>query len=72
MYIRYIGAGMVTAGGFISLVKTLPLIISTFVSAIKGMKGSGAKGILRTEKELSLRFVVMVFTSFLYFDENYI
>ena len=39
-YIRYIGAGMVAAGGIISLVKSLPLIVKTFVEAVKGMKGS--------------------------------
>ena len=37
-YIRYIGAGAVAAGGIISLVKTLPLIISTFREAIKSMR----------------------------------
>ena len=37
-YIRYIGAGMVAAGGIISLVKSLPLIVTTFVDAVKGMR----------------------------------
>lgn len=35
-YIRYIGAGAVAAGGIISLVKSLPLIVSTFVKTVKG------------------------------------
>ena len=34
-YIRYIGAGAVAAGGIISLVKTLPLLFSTFYEAVK-------------------------------------
>ncbi len=34
-YIRYIGAGAVAAGGIISLVKSLPLIIDTFGKAMK-------------------------------------
>ena len=38
-YIRYIGAGALAAGGVISLVKSLPLIVTTFRDAIKGMKG---------------------------------
>ncbi len=38
-YIRYIGAGALAAGGIISLVKSLPLIVTTFRDAIKGMKG---------------------------------
>ncbi|MDO5388380.1 MAG: oligopeptide transporter, OPT family [Clostridia bacterium] len=36
-YIRYIGAGAVAAGGIISLVKSLPLIITTFSKAFKGL-----------------------------------
>lgn len=59
MYIRYIGAGTVAAGGIISLIKSLPLIISTFVNAIKGLKNSDAEGNLRTEKDLSPRFVII-------------
>lgn len=39
-YIRYIGAGAVAAGGIISLVKSLPLIITTFTKAFKGMNNS--------------------------------
>ena len=39
-YIRYIGAGALAAGGVISLVKSLPLIITTFRDAIRGMKGA--------------------------------
>ena len=35
-YIRYIGAGAVAAGGIISLVKTLPLIVTTFRKAVRG------------------------------------
>jgi len=35
-YIRYIGAGAVATGGIISLLKNLPLIVKTFVHAIKG------------------------------------
>lgn len=56
-YIRYIGAGAVAAGGIISLVKTLPVIIKTFVKAIKGF-GSKTKGTARTSKELSMGAVL--------------
>ncbi|MBE6806259.1 MAG: oligopeptide transporter, OPT family, partial [Ruminococcaceae bacterium] len=34
-YIRYIGAGALAAGGIISLVKSLPLIVKTFTGAMK-------------------------------------
>ena len=56
-YIRYIGAGAVAAGGIISLVKTLPVIIKTFIKAIKGF-GSKTKGTARTSKELSMGAVL--------------
>jgi putative OPT family oligopeptide transporter len=57
-YIRYIGAGMVAAGGIISLVKSMPLIVSTFKSSIKGMKDSGGTSTLRTEKDLNMKVVL--------------
>ncbi len=56
-YIRYIGAGAVAAGGIISLIKSLPLIITTFRDAVKGMKGGTASGNLRTDKDIDMRFV---------------
>ena len=59
LYIRYIGAGMVAAGGIISLIKSLPLIFSTFVNALKGLKDSEAEGKLRTERDLNSRIVMI-------------
>lgn len=57
-YIRYIGAGAVAAGGIISLIKTLPLIVKTFADSIKGIKGgSGEKTALRTEQDLDMRVI---------------
>ena len=57
-YIRYIGAGAVAAGGIISLIKTLPLIVKTFADSIKGIKGgSGEKTSLRTEQDLDMRVI---------------
>ena len=56
-YIRYIGAGAVAAGGIISLIKTLPLIVRTFRDAMKGMKGSSSTGKLRTEQDLSMKLI---------------
>lgn len=35
-YVRYIGAGAVAAGGIISLIKSLPLILHTFRQAVAG------------------------------------
>lgn len=51
-FVRYIGAGAVAAGGILSLIKSLPLIISTFAKAMKGFGHQG--GVSRTEKSLSL------------------
>ena len=57
-YLRYIGAGMVAAGGIISLLKSLPLIITTFVDAVKGMKDAASGSSKRTEKDLDMRIVL--------------
>ena len=51
-FVRYIGAGAVAAGGIIGLIKSLPLIISTFTKAMKGF--GGGSGVSRTEKTLSV------------------
>ncbi len=59
-FVRQIGAGAVAAGGFITLIKTIPTIISSF----KGSLGSVRSGndalqkIARTEKDLSVKIVL--------------
>ncbi len=58
-YIRYIGAGALAAGGIISLIKSLPLIVKTFGGAMKSMKGTGAASGLRTEKDINLKVVIL-------------
>ena len=57
-YIRYIGAGALAAGGIISLVKSLPLIVRTFRDAIKSMKGGIGSGQKRTEKDIPMTIVL--------------
>ena len=57
-YIRYIGAGAVAAGGIISLIKSLPLIVSTFKDSLKGLKGGTKAGSLSTEQDLDMRLVL--------------
>ncbi len=57
-YIRYIGAGALAAGGIISLVKSLPLIVKTFSGAIKSMVGAGATSGKRTDKDISLLIII--------------
>jgi OPT family oligopeptide transporter len=61
-YIRQIGAGAVAAGGFITLIKTIPTIISSFKGSIGSLKKSGVEGmneehVPRTERDLSIKVV---------------
>ena len=58
-YIRYIGAGALAAGGIISLIKSLPLIVKTFTGALKSMKGAGATSQERTAKDINLKIVII-------------
>ena len=57
-YIRYIGAGALAAGGIISLVKSLPLIIRTFRDAMKGLGQSGSASGLRTQQDLNFKIIL--------------
>ncbi len=57
-YIRQIGAGSVAAGGFITLMKTIPTIISSFRDSIASLKEKNEAGILRTERDLSFKVVI--------------
>ena len=58
-YVRYIGAGAVAAGGIISLIKSLPLIVRTFKQALKGY-GKKADGVeSRLTKDIPMMFVVL-------------
>jgi uncharacterized oligopeptide transporter (OPT) family protein len=57
-YIRQIGAGAVAAGGFITLIKTIPTIITSFKESL-GAVGAGASSAAssRTDRDLSLKVV---------------
>ena len=57
-YVRYIGAGALAAGGIISLIKSLPLIVKTFSGAMKSMSGAGVASTKRTAKDLSIKIVL--------------
>ena len=58
-YIRYIGAGALAAGGIISLVKSLPLIVTTFTGALKSIKGAGSNSTERTARDMSMKVVLI-------------
>lgn len=55
-YIRYIGAGAVAAGGIISLIKSLPLIVTTFSKAFKGInKNTDSSG-----KDIPFKYILIL------------
>jgi len=58
-YIRYIGAGALAAGGIISLIKSLPLIITTFGGAMKSMASSKVDSTERTAKDINIKVVLL-------------
>ena len=57
-YVRYIGAGALAAGGLISLVRSLPLIVRTFRDAVKSMKGGKSTDNSRTAQDLSMKLIL--------------
>ena len=58
-YVRQIGAGAVAAGGFITLLKTIPTIISSFKGSIGSIKNQGEiSEIKRTDKDLNIKIVL--------------
>ncbi len=58
-YILYIGAGAVAAGGIISLVRSLPIIMHGLSSGLSDFRAATAARAsqLRTEQDLSMKFV---------------
>ncbi len=58
-YVRYIGAGALAAGGIISLVKSLPLIVRTFRDALKGLSSSSAASTARTAMDINIKVVLI-------------
>jgi putative OPT family oligopeptide transporter len=58
-YIRYIGAGAVLASGLITLGRTIPTIVSSAVEGLRGFGQDADVAPLRTERELSMRVVLI-------------
>lgn len=59
-YVLYIGAGAVAAGGIISMARSLPTIASSLRASLSSMQGGkGQAAVLRTERELSIRTVLI-------------
>ena len=69
-YVLYIGAGAVATGGIISMLRAMPMIVSSVRSglrdlAVKGAERSGSAGaapsraVPRTERDLSMKVVLL-------------
>ncbi|MGM9998726.1 MAG: OPT family oligopeptide transporter [Candidatus Bruticola sp.] len=59
-YVRQIGAGAVACGGFLTLLKTFPTIVSSFLSSFKSLQNKEAAAQkVRTERDLSMVTVLI-------------
>jgi putative OPT family oligopeptide transporter len=58
-YVRYIGAGAVACAGVMTLLKTLPTIVSAFRESVKSFGAGGEAGTKRTEDDLGMGIVVV-------------
>ncbi len=60
-YVRYIGAGAVAAGGILSMINALPLIVSSVTGSLRDLR-SGKQGeeggVARTERDLPMAVVI--------------
>lgn len=65
-YLRYIGAGAVAAGGIISMVRALPLIVGSIIAGLRDMRaaraaaanGEGVRTVPRTERDMPMTVVL--------------
>jgi OPT family oligopeptide transporter len=57
-YVRQIGAGAVAAGGFITLLKSIPTITSAFKGGLASMREKGVVTRSRTEDDLDIKIVI--------------
>lgn len=57
-YVKYIGAGAIATGGIISLIKSLPLIITTFRDSMKSMKNGKNTSTERTAQDLTMSMIL--------------
>jgi putative OPT family oligopeptide transporter len=64
-YIRIIGAGAVAAGGIITVIKSMPTMVASLKIGVKEIRSSAAalsQAKLRTEQDLSLKWVFLGIT----------
>ena len=58
-YVKYIGAGAIATGGIISLIKSMPLIVTTFRNSMKSMKGGKNTSTARTAQDLPMNIILL-------------
>jgi len=57
-YVRYVGAGAIAMGGFLSLVRSIPLFVRTFKTSSRKGASSGGQA-QETERDLPMRAVLI-------------
>jgi putative OPT family oligopeptide transporter len=59
-YVKLIGAGAVAFGGIITLIKSLPTIVTSFTAGVKGIAAGGAvEKVRRTQRDLPIKGVMI-------------
>ncbi|MEA1980349.1 MAG: oligopeptide transporter, OPT family [candidate division Zixibacteria bacterium] len=59
-YIKYLGVGAVALGGFVSLIKSFPIIISSFRKGFSQITGKQTnENVPRTDKDVSMKWVLL-------------
>lgn len=58
-FIRYIGAGALAAGGILSVIKSLPMILRTFAATFQN-RGGAVHSTLRTQRDLPMWLLPVV------------
>jgi putative OPT family oligopeptide transporter len=59
-YIKYLGVGAVALGGFVSLVKSLPVIVHSFGAGVRQITGSrSGEQAIRTDRDMPMSVVLI-------------
>ncbi len=60
-YIKYLGVGAVALGGFVSLIKSLPVIFSSFSKGVGQLLGRNTESdaAMRTDRDLPMKWVLI-------------
>jgi putative OPT family oligopeptide transporter len=59
-YIKYLGVGAVALGGFVSLIKSLPVIVHSFGAGVRQITGSrNGEQAIRTDRDMPMSMVLI-------------